>query len=212
MGLLDSALNAQIPSTRSRLSGVVTEKLDISNEILQLLKKQAYTPTELANHFHMSREWFSKNYLYPLKDDNKIEKIQGSNYYQLKKDKNTSTSIKKAIRDQYEIFKTELYKNWIKKNHAKVEDKKRIRFANICMGFVNPEFKIHPDNITKENWKSVVTNIVDSMIKVVTYDLSEHGELNYMDRQAIRHAIKYGLGIEISETEGIELKITGRKD
>ena len=209
---MESVLGTQIPSTHSRLDGVISSKDEIQNEILQLLKKRPHTPTELANHFHQSREQFSRSYIYPLRDSGKIIKVSGSNYFQLKKERNTSDSIKKAIREQYAVFQTELFKDWTKKNHSKDESKKQVRFANICMGFVNPKFKIHPDNINKDNWKEIVTNIIDSMMQVCKYELSDDGELNYQDRQSIRHAIIYGLGITISEEEGIELRISGKKD
>lgn len=139
-----------------------------------------------------------------------VEKVDGSNYYQLPKQKNNSKSIKEAIRSSYEIFQTELFVNWKKKNHSKNEEDKRTRFANICMGFTNKNFSIHPDNINKENWKEVVINMVNAVLKVATYELTNN-EPNWSSRQAIRHAIKYGLGIEISETEGIELRISGTK-
>ena len=209
---MESVLDTQIPTTKSRLDGVSASKDVIQNEILQLLKKRPQTPSQLANHFHQTREQFSRSYIYPLRDAGTIIKVDGSNYFQLKKDNNTSNSIKKAIRDQFEVFQTELFKDWAKKNHSKNEEKKRIRFANICMGFVNPKFKIHPDNITKENWKSTVNNIIDSIMQVIKYELSNDGELNFTDRQSIRHAIIYGLGIKISEQEGIELRISGKKD
>lgn len=209
---MESVLDTQIPTTKSRLDGVISSKLEIDNEILYLLKKKPQTPSQLAEYFHQTREAFSRNYLYRLRDENKIIKVDGSNYFQLKKDNNTSNLIKKAIREQYAVFQTELFKDWSRKNHSKNEEKKRIRFANICMGFVNPKFKIHPDNITKENWKSTVTNIIDSVMQVIKYELTDDGELNFTDRQSIRHAIIYGLGITISEQEGIELRISGKKD
>ena len=209
---MESVLGTQIPSTHSRLDGVISSKDEIQNEILQLLKIKPHTPTELANHFHQSREQFSRSYIYPLRDSGKIIKVDGSNYFQLKKEKNTSNSIKKAIREQYAVFQTDLFKDWTKKNHSKDESKKQVRFANICMGFVNPKFKIHPDNINKDNWKEIVTNIIDSMMQVCKYELSKDGELSFGDRQSIRHAIKYGLGIQISQQEGIELRISGKKD
>ena len=209
---MESVLGTQIPSTHSRLDGVISSKDEIQNEIIQLLKIKPHTPTELANHFHQSREQFSRSYIYPLRDSGKIIKVSGSNYFQLKKERNTSDSIKKAIREQYAVFQTDLFKDWTKKNHSKDEEKKQIRFANICMGFVNPKFKIHPDNINKDNWKEIVTNIIDSMMQVCKYELSDDGELNFGDRQSIRHAIIYGLGVTISEEEGIELRISGKKD
>ncbi len=83
-----SVLKTQIPSTHSRLGGIVSSKEKVQDKILKLLQQRPHTPTQLAIHFnHKSRAWFSTNYLYPLRDSNKIEKIKGSNYYQLKKQK-----------------------------------------------------------------------------------------------------------------------------
>ena len=208
---MDSILGIQIPSTKSRLDGVISSKDVIQNEILKLLKKRPLTPTELQHHFqHKDRSRFSRDYIYPLRDSGKIIKVDGSNYFQLKKEKNTSGSVKKAIREQYAVFQTELFQNWAKRNHSKNEERKRIRFANICMGFTNPNFKIHPDNINKDNWKEVVTNIVDSILEIIKYEIIDE-EPNYVDRQSIRHAVIYGLGITISKEEGIELRISGTK-
>ncbi len=207
---MDSVLSAQIPSTHSRLDGIITSKDDIQNEILKLLKIKPHTPTELANHFHQRREQFSKSYIYPLRDSKKIEKVDGSNYYQLVKQKNTTATIQKQLRSESDIFKTELFKNWTRKNHAKFEYKNQTRFARIVLGFVTPKFKIHPDDITKENWKEIIPNMVDALIDVADYEIV-NDEPNWSNRQAIRHAIKYGLGIEISEDEGIQLRISGQK-
>lgn len=209
---MDSVLTTQIPSTHSRLDGVITSKDTVKNEIIKLLQQRPHTPSELAENFHQTREAFSRNYLYPLRDDGLIIKVQGSNYFQLPKQRNNTKTIRKSLDSQSAVFQTELFKNWTRKNHAKREFASKKRFARLCLGITNKNFKIHPDNITKENWREVVTNLVDAFMQVIKYDLSEYGEINYGDRQCIRHAIKYGLGIEISEDEGIELRISGRKD
>jgi len=52
--------------------------------------------------------------------------------------------------------------------------------------------------------------MVDCLLEVANYEIVNN-ETNWSNRQAIRHAIKYGLGIEISEDEGIELRISGEK-
>ncbi len=85
-----------------------------------------------------------------------------------------------------------------------------MRFARVCLGQVNPKFKIHPDNITSENWKETVVNMIDAIIQV-THGQIINCEPDYSTRQAIRHAIKYGLGIEISKEEGEELRISSAK-
>ena len=207
---MDSVLSAQIPSTKSRIGGVISSKDEINEEIFKLLRQRPHTPSELANHFKMTREAFSRTYLYPLRNSDKIEKVDGSNYFKIKKAKGTSATIKKQLRSESEIFKTELFLRWAKKNHAKKEYNYQLRFARICLGFVNPDFKIHPDNITKENYEQIVSNMVDALLHVANYKIV-NGEPNWSNRQSIRHAIKYGLGIEISEDEGIELRISGRK-
>jgi len=208
---LATVLSAELPSTHSKKNGIATTKTEIQDEILKLLQQKPHTPTELANHFGFKdRSSFSKSYLYPLRDSKKISKIEGSNYFQISKAKNTVNTIKKALQSESAIFQTELFKNWTKRNHSKFEDKNKTRFARIVLGFVNPKFKIHPDNITRENWKEIIPNMVDCLLEVATYKIVK-GEPNWSSRQAIRHAIIYGLGIEISEDEGIELRISGEK-
>ncbi len=206
---MDSVANTQIPSTRSRLDGVSSTKEDIQNEILEILKKSPQTPSQLAKHFHQTREAFSRNHLYPMRNEGLIVKVDGSNYYQLAKQKNTIITIQKQLRSESEIFKTELFKNWVRRNHAKFEYKNQIRFARIVLGFVTSKFKIHPDNITKENWKKIIPDMVDALIEIANYEVVG-GEPSWSNRQAIRHALKYGLGIEISKDEGIELRISGQ--
>ena len=208
MGYLYSDLSTKIPLTHSRKNRVIISKDDIRNEILKILKKP-HTPTELSKYFRQTREAFSRNHLYPMRNEGLIVKVDGSHYYQLAGQKNTIVTIQKQLRSESEIFKTDLFKNWTRKNHAKFEYNNQTRFARIVLGFVTPKFKIHPDNITKENWKEIIPYMVDALIEVANYDVV--GEPNWSNRQAIRHAIKYGLGVEISKDEGIELRISGQK-
>lgn len=205
-----TVLSAELPSTQLRVDGKKSSKDDIKNAILKLLQQKPYTPTELAEIFKQSREQFSRSYLYPLRNARLIEKVDGSNYFKIKKSKSNSATIKKQLRNESEIFKTELFLRWQKKNHAKGEYSHQLRFARICLGFVNPEFKIHPDNITKENYEEVVSNIVDSLLQVATYTIVNN-EPSWNSRQAVRHAIIYGLGITLSEEEGVQLRISGEK-
>lgn len=207
---MDSLLTRQIPKFHQRKDGVSATRQEIEDEILFLLKKPK-TPSELAKYFNQTRESFSRSYIYPLRDRNLIEKVSGYNFFQLTKLKNTSDSIRKELRSDSEIFKTELFKDWLRKNHAKAEFKHQTRFGRICLGLVTENFKIHPDAINKENWQEIVTNIVDELLKVADYEIVNN-EPNWNNRQAIRHAIIYGLGIKISEEEGIQLRISGKKD
>lgn len=207
---MDSVGNTQIPTTRSRLDGVSSTKEDIQNEILEILKKSPKTPTQLSNHFHFKdRSTFSKNYLYPLRDNEKIIKVEGSNYYQLPIQKNTSRSIKKALITESEIFKTESFKKWDETNTAKTAHIKKMSFARICLGLRTPTFKIHPDNINKDNWKDIVRTMVIEIFKVSPPD--ENGELNWGLRQAIRGFLEDVVEIKISKKEGETLKISGTK-
>jgi len=209
---LDSVVNTQIPSTRSRLDGVSTSKDVIFDKILELLKKRPHTPTELTYQFHYNdRTTFSKNYIYPLRDAGKIVKVQGSNHFQLPKQKNTTNSIRKALLTESEIFKTENFKKWIDNNTSKNVNEKHVSFANICLGIKNPKFKIHPDEINPENWKSITKNIVDALLEVADYEIL-NGEPHYSLRQAIRGFLMDGVGVTIPKKVGINLRISGRKN
>lgn len=206
-----TVLSAELPSTQLRVDGKKASKDDIQNTILKLLNQKPHTPTELQKIFNRKdRSRFSRDYLYPLRNSGQIEKVEGSNYFKIKKSKSTSATIKKQLRSESEIFKTELFLRWQNKNHSKHEHSNQLRFARICLGFVNPDFKIHPDNINKENYEEIVSNMVDAVLAVANYKITNN-EPNWSNRQAIRHGIKYGLGIELSEDEGIQLRISGQK-
>lgn len=207
---MESVLDTQIPSSISRLYGVSASKDEILNEVLSILAKKPHTPTELANIFHQTREHFSKFYLYPLRDNQKVIKIQGSNYFQLPKQNNTSRSIKKALFLESEIMTTESFKNWIQNNTSKDILALHTTFARLCVGLTTPKFKIHPDNITKDNWKQVVPKMVDALLEIADYEI-QNGEPHYSLRQSIRGFLQDGLGIKISKKEGINLKISGTK-
>jgi len=208
---LASVVETQIPSAHSNLNGISATKEEIQNEILKLLKSKSHTPTELQLHFHhKDRSRFSRDYLYPLRDSGKIIKVDGSNHFQLPKQKNTTRSIRESLLSESEIFKTESFQTWIQNSGAKNISTKHTRFARICLGLVNPKFKIHPDNITKENWKEIIKNMIPVILQVAEYEIV-NGEPNFSTRQAIRGFIQDGLNINISKKEGENLKISGTK-
>lgn len=207
---MTSLLDTKIPIARNRLEGITATRSEIESEILRLLGIRPMTPTELASKFNQTREAFSRNYLYPMRDAKKISKVDGSNYFKLPKQKSNTLTIKENLKSQYEIFQTELFKNWIKHNHSKREPIRHVRFAKLCLGLVNPKFQIHPDNITKENWKEIIPNMVDALLEIAEYQIVNN-EPDYNNRQTIRHALIYGLGITIPEEIGTQLRISGTK-
>ena len=139
----------------------------------------------------------------------KVVKVQGSNNYQLPKQKNTSNSIRLDKLNKSAIFQTDSFQKWIKKKKNKHAGIPQVRFARICLGLEDPKFKIHPDNITRDNWREIVTSMVDVLLE--SYTNPEYGEPPYNTRQAIRGFIQESLEINISQVDGENLRISGRK-
>lgn len=205
-----SVLDRKIPTSQNRFEGVKVSREDTEIEILRLLAIRPMTPTELSSKFNQTREAFSRNYLYGLRDAKKIVKVDGSNYFKIPKSNSNTATIKEDLKSKYEIFQTKLYKNWFQNNHSKKESVRHVRFAKLCLGILNPKFQIHPDNITIDNWKEVIPKMVDALLEVANYKITNN-EPEYNSRQAIRHALEYGLGITIPKELGIQLRISGTK-
>ena len=202
--------NLSISQNRNRINGLLDTNYE--NKALELFRiHKTLKAQHLADEFGLSREHCQRTIIKALIKSDKIKPVAGSKgFYQLSESQIQKSDMTKELYSESEIFATELYKNWEKKNLAKNEIERKTRFANICLGLVNPKFKINPDSITVNNWKEIVPNIVDAVLEVATYKITNN-EPSGNNRQAIRHAIKYGLGIEISKAEGKELRISGDK-
>ncbi|MCJ8305656.1 MAG: hypothetical protein HRU07_01240 [Nitrosopumilus sp.] len=208
MALVDKV----IPQNRTRIGGILTDPANYLAKSLELFKiHQTLKAQHLADEFGLSREHCQRNFIRPLLDSNQIKPVAGSKgFYQLTESQIEKSDMKKELYSESEIFSTELFKNWMRRNRSKDELDKQTRFANICLGVVNPKFKIHPDTINANNWMGIVSNIVDAVLEVTTTKIVNK-EPNWSTRQAIRHAVIYGLGIKISKAEGKELRISGDK-
>lgn len=207
---MESILNSPLPNYQNRSDGLISDQSDVISRILNLFKPDKHlTTSDVATSLNRSREYMSRT-ISSLVNQGKLEKIGGSNSYQLPLQKNTAKSIKKELYNTSEIFQTTSFQNWISNNKSKSISDKHKAFARICLGLTAPKFKIHPDNINKENWKDVIKNIIPALLEVANYEIV-NGEPHFGLRQAIRGFIQDGLEIKISKQEGERLKISGTK-
>ena len=203
-----SVLKSSLPKSRNRIDGLKSSNPQILDKILDLFEEhKKLSAKQVSEIIHISREHTSRVYFHNLIDSGKIKHIEGSNgIYQLIESTITKADLIDELFLESEVMDTNLFQNWIANNSSKDEKEKQVRFARISLGLVNPNFKIHPDSITASNWKTVATNI-----KLAIFEVTKKKRLSYSDRQAIRHAIIYGLDINISPEKGKKLGIDGDK-
>ncbi len=209
MGILNSVLNASLPQSRNRVDGVQTSNSEILDKVLKLFQThKILTARAIGENLGVSREHAQREYVKPLIAAGKIKKIETSKgQYQLIDDTTTKADLTAELYSESEVMQTQFFRTWIENNTAKQEHKKLTRFARICLGEINPKFKIHPDAITKENWETVIITIRKMLL-----ELTNKKNLGWGDRQVLRHAVKYGLDVNLSEEKGIRLGISGEKD
>lgn len=175
--------------------------------MLELLKIRPLSPSGLKPHLKISRENIYKFYIKPLLEQGKIKKVEGTKMYQIAEQNNTKRTILEELYSNSEIMNTQLMKNWKQNNNAKKEPERFTTFANLCLGIVNPKFKMHPDSLTRESWEPIIKNAVAAIkeAKGIT-------KLGWSDKQMLRHAVMYGLEIEIPTAKAEKLGIDGIKD
>ena len=203
-----SILTKSIPQNRLNINGKTVSKSKKFEQILELLAIRPMSPSDLTPHVGITRENIQKSYLKPLLEENKIKKVDGTHLYQLAKDNITKTYLLEQLYSKSEIMNTAIFKNWKSNNSAKNEHTFFVTISRLCLGKVNPNFKIHPDMITKDNWEKIIPKMVDAFLKV---EKNPKKEPHWLHRQALRHLIIYGLDVNISEEKGIALRISGEK-
>lgn len=202
-----------MPRQRLMLDGQKVTKEAIEQKIIQELKiNRKLRVQELAEKLQRDRSALYRQYIVPLLERGIIRKVENSQYYTLAEDKITKSEIKQELYDKTEVYQTELFKTWGSKITAKDGESERKRFAKICLGLVNPKFKINPDAITKENWKDIVIAMRDAILEATNKPKFPDGRLTWEDKQTIRHGIMFGLSLQISRAEGLQLGIDGNKD
>jgi hypothetical protein len=201
--------SATVPQSKLRLDGVSVSKETILEKTLERLKiLGGATPTQLAAIFNMSRENFSRNYLYVLVADGKVEKIEGTTKYKLKNSNVTTESLRINLIAESEFYdKCQTIKNWVSKENSKKGHVRITQFINICLGNYNPKFKINPDA-----WQHPETTIQCVASLKEYYDTAKNAEFDYGTRQTIRQFLDKGLlGHPLSESEGKQLFLSGQK-
>lgn len=203
-----SILTQSLPKNRLNIEGITVNREKKLEQVLELLKEHALTPTQLGGKIGVNRSKTYDDYLKPLLDAGKVKKVDGTKKYTAIDTAVTKETLKQELYTNSEIMQTELFKNWEKNNKSKANHTFMVRFARLCLGEVNQKFKIHPDSINKANWEDIMVNMVDAVLE--TYPKPQK-EPHFTDRQALRHAIMYGLDITISEEKGKRLRISGEK-
>ncbi len=207
---MNSVLNAKLSKGRNRLDGLQKSNTEILTKVLNLFQThEILSAKQIGEILNVSREHAQREYVKPLLESGKIKKLETSKgKYQLIESTKTKADLTDEIFSESEVMKTLLFTNWLSNNSSKNEKSKLVRFARICLGSVNPKFKIHPDGITKDNWETVIKHMKDAVLEVS----KNKRRLTFMNRQAFRHAIIYGLDINISQEKGKKLGIDGDKD
>jgi len=173
-----------------------------------ILKHRPSTPKEISNVLAKSTKQIHR-YLKNLKENKKIEKIDGSDKYKIKSSNHTLDSVKKQrIIENFTEFDTcESIKKWRLNNNSKKIEEKVKWFRQLCFGNVVKDFRINPDFWQKEE----TTQHVVSLIKLKR-GLANSEKLPHSHRLAIRNFIIYGLQLTLTKAEGERLGISGEKD
>ena len=206
---MTSVLNSSLSGTRNRVDGLQNSNQQILNKVLTLFEThKILTARAIGESLGVSREHAQREYVKPLIAAGKIKKIESSKgQYQLIDDNTTKADLTAELYSESEVMQTEFFKRWASNNSSKNKNTKMVRFARICLGQVTPKFKIHPDAITKENWETVITHIKNLLL-----ELQSKRRLDYSNRQVLRHAVIYGLDVNVSQEKGKKLGIDGDKE
>lgn len=207
-----SVLTEKIPTNRLNVNGVTVSKAKKLDDLRLFFKTGAYSRKDIAKKLGISAVKAYTDYMVPLLDDDSIKKIENTQKYTAKEKQVSKQDLREELYNESEIMETNLFKNWRKHNKAKRESIRWVRFARICLGKVNPDFKIHPDAINRDNWQEVTANIVKAVLAVS----KNKTKLHFSERQTIRHAMMYGLDsqttMEIPKETGESLGISGEKN
>lgn len=208
MGILTTR---PLEKNRLNVDGVTVSKQTKLNILREWFKTGTYSRKEAGKKLGITPVKAYTDYMVPLIDEGFIKKVDGTRKYAWIEKQVTKADVTEEQFKSSEWMQTTLFKNWQNNNHSKNEKKYMIRFARICAGEVNPEFRLHPDQINDNNWIDVVNNIVKALQQV-----TGKNRLHYNERQGIRHAIMYGLykdkTLSISEEMGYKLQIDGEKN
>jgi len=197
---------ASVPQTRLNVDGVRVSKQKIQDEILEKLRLvKTATPTQMAQWFNMTRENFSRSYLYPMVESGKVKKIDGTNSYALAETTVTGREqIKKELLTKSEFFECQTIKNWLANSSAKDEIDTITQFIRLCLGKYNPKFKINPDN-----WQHPQTTLE---LKVALEEYYNTKKFPWSIRQTVRQFLDKGCGLKLNKSEMERLGFSGEKD
>lgn len=202
-----SILTTELPTNRLNVDGLTVNKKEKLAILRDWFKTGTYSRKDAGKKLGIRPEKAYTDYMILLLNDGSIKKIENTQKYTAVERQVTKQDLREELYDQSDIMNTQLFQRWKKNNSSKKVARQWTRFARICLGQVNPKFKIHPDSIDKDNWETVVNNMVDAILEA-----TREPKLHWGDKQTIRHAIMYGLEITISQEKGDRLRIDGDKD
>ena len=163
------------------------------------------TPSHLAAIFAMSREHVSRSILKPMIASGEIVKVENSKgVYKLATDDKTS---KKSIADE-RISESQIFKQsrtmaaWRDNEKTKTGGAHLTRFIKIVTGAVNPNYKINPDRINRDNYESQIKIMSNAIL-----EMTGEARLKPSSIQAIRNFLHKGLGVPTDLTLGQRLGI-----
>lgn len=179
-------------------------------KVKELLKQRPMSLQELARSLGLkSKQTLRRMILKPMETEGDIEKVQGTNKYQLRGFKATIKSIAVSLASLDEVDSCEVIKNWRFGNKGKERESFIERFKLLCLGQITNKaqpdkkinFKINPDG-----WNH--PSDTEKCIKALQafYDTEE---LEYNIRMVLRYFIQYGLKYSLTQAEADRLGIGG---
>ena len=210
---MTDSLNAKLPTEADQADFIKGAKIQGGTKLEKQTQKilaeiavhKTVTPTQMSVIFGMSRQHVSTHILKPLVKQGVLAHVAGTKgQYKKADDKVTTQASQETDRiNAATIFQdSKNMAEWQSNGKAKHEKTFLRRFTRIVTGQINPNYKIHPDKITRDNWQEHVKVMVAAIKQATGRDsLAGH------DRSAIRNFLAKALDISPSLSVGKKLGI-----
>lgn len=198
---------------------------EVKDRVLAMVKIAPRSTSDLAKlcGFASSKSFY-RDYLTKFVELNLVEKLSGSNLWNVKGFKMSQNKLAEVLSSDVEFYNTEVIKNWRDRNTSKYREMQIECFKSICMGTlqrspslklsnqererilkIKLDFKINPDT-----WQH------DYDTKRVIKALKAFYETNELDnnrvRMTLRSALLYGMKVILTTAEAEALGISGKTD